>query len=120
FGSQTGDKLNTDMTALTNFAAAHSDIGPQTVTPSPTPSSSSSSTPRPTATPTPTPKPTSTPTPSPKPSVTPSPNPCSGADVNHNGSVDLLDYSIVISNFGKQEPADTNGDINGNGTVDLL
>jgi hypothetical protein len=58
----------------------------------------------------------------PSPSAAPSssPNPCSGADINKNGSVDLLDYSVVISNFGKSEPSGTNGDINGNGSVDLL
>src|SRR5581483_8167945 len=52
------------------------------------------------ATPTPTPTQTPVPTPTPKPSLTPapsaSPNICNGADINKNGTVDLLDYSIVI------------------------
>jgi hypothetical protein len=78
--------------------------------------------PSPTPSPTIAPSPTPVLTPTPKPTTTPSasPNVCNGADVNKNGSVDLLDYSVVISNFGKSEPAGTNGDINGNGNVDLL
>lgn len=42
-------------------------------------------------------------------------------DINQNGTVDLQDFSILASNFGKSGAAITNprADINGNGTVDL-
>jgi hypothetical protein len=59
-------------------------------------------------------------TPTPSPSVAPSSTPCNGADINHNASVDLLDYSIVVSHFGQAVSVGTNGDTNNNGSVDLL
>jgi hypothetical protein len=42
-------------------------------------------------------------------------------DINQNGHVDLPDFSILASNFGKTRAASSNprADINGNGIVDL-
>ncbi len=106
FGSQTGDKLTTDIVAMTTFASQHNDLGPRAATPTP------SSTPQPT--PTPTVSPTKTPAPTP----TPTPSPCQGADIDKNGVVNLYDYSILVTNFGK---TGTNipGDLDNNGVVNL-
>lgn len=71
------------------------------------------------ATPTPTPTPTSTPTPTPTPSPTPTPITCNQADINKDGTVDGLDYSILIENFFLTKPATARADIDGDGIVDM-
>lgn len=108
----------------------------------------STPTPLPTATLTPTPLPTNTPTPVPTATLTPvpptstaTPIPTSGVtssptavptgtvaqgDADGDGDVDLIDYSILFSVFGKN-PSDTSwlpwgpaADFNGDNTVNLL
>ena len=51
--------------------------------------------------------------------ATPSLAPVSG-DVNGDGSVDLSDLSILLSNYGKSDMQRINGDLNNDGTVNLL
>ncbi len=86
--------------------------------------SSSTPTPSPTSTPLPTPSPSSVlPTPTPSSSSTPNPSACPKAllgDINCDGFINLFDYSILITNFGKQVPANTQGDLDGNGIVNLF
>ena len=65
-----------------------------------------------------TPGPTNPPTPTTQPpSPTPTPKP---GDVNGDGSVDLSDLSILLSNYGKSGMQRINGDLNNDGTVNLL
>jgi len=77
-------------------------------------------TPTPTG-PTSTPQPTNTTTPtSIPPTNTPSPTPVSvPGDVNGDGSVDLSDLSILLSNYGKSDMQRINGDLNNDTNVNL-
>jgi len=77
-------------------------------------------TPTPTG-PTSTPQPTNTTTPtSIPPTNTPSPTPVSvPGDVNGDGSVDLSDLSILLSNYGKSGMQRINGDLNNDTNVNL-
>lgn len=100
---------------------------------SPTPSPSVSPTPSPSPTLSPSPSPSVSPTPQMSPSTTPSPTPsiipsptpsaspavCVG-DINGDGKVDLIDYSLLISNFFQQPLLDPRADLNGDGKVDLI
>jgi hypothetical protein len=56
----------------------------------------------------------STPTPS------PSTSPCQGADLDHNGTVNIFDYNIMVGNFGKSGVGVSGGDIDNNGTVNIF
>ncbi|MBI3576601.1 hypothetical protein HY086_01005 [Candidatus Gottesmanbacteria bacterium] len=67
-------------------------------------------------TPTPTPIPTATPTPAK--TTTPTPQPAIAGDLDRNGVVDIYDYNILVTNFGR---TGTNvADIDGNGKVDIF
>lgn len=96
---------------------------PQTPSPSPTqsptlePTASPSPTPEPTPTATPSPSPSPTPSPTPSPSPTPTPIP---GDANSDGVVDIVDYSILQSEFGKHEPPELRADFNNDGQVDIV
>ena len=98
-------------------------IGVTQASPTPSVSPSPSTSPSPTISPTPTvsPSPTDSPLPSvsPTPSVSPSPAVCVG-DINGDGKVDLLDYSILVSNFMLNPLIDPRADLNGDGKVDLI
>jgi hypothetical protein len=65
---------------------------------------------------------TPTPTPTILPTKTPSPTPnniCQGADLDHNGNVNIFDYNILVGNFGKSGNS-LQGDIDNNGTVNIF
>jgi outer membrane protein assembly factor BamB len=98
-----------------NFTALSSSTAP---TPSPTPSKTPSPSPTPTKTPSPTLAPTPTPTASPTPQ--PSSSACQGADLDSNGTVNIFDYNIIVSNFGKSGVGTAGGDIDNNGTVNIF
>lgn len=86
---------------------------PQDPTPTPTPTSVPTSTP----TPTPTPQPTATPTPTPQPTATPTPKPTASADINGDNVVDVLDLSILLSDWGT---TGSDADLNNDGTVNIF
>ena len=67
----------------------------------------------PTATPFPTNRPFASPTNLPAGSVLP-------GDINQNGQVEALDYSILFQDFQKAPPANTRSDINADGLVNAL
>lgn len=46
------------------------------------------------------------------------PGPCE-ADINQDGTVDLLDYSVIVNNFFKTNPNPASADVNRDGVVDL-
>lgn len=73
--------------------------------------------------PAPTPTPTSipTPTPTPTPSPTPSPTPvvCDPADINKDGQVNISDFSALLTDFFKTNPANPRSDIDQDGIVDI-
>lgn len=77
-------------------------------------------TPPPSASPTPTPTPSSTPqstpTPTPTPSISPPPGGFRNGDINRDGRVDILDFSILLSRLGTK---DAKADLNKDGIVDL-
>jgi parallel beta-helix repeat protein len=54
----------------------------------------------------------------PTPTATPN-STCQGADIDHNGKVDIFDYNTLIGNFGKSGTG-LQGDIDGNGTVNIF
>jgi len=64
--------------------------------------------------------------PTPPPSITPTPTPtplCPKGplgDIDCNGFINLFDYSILVTNFGKQVPNNTLGDLDNNGKVNLF
>lgn len=99
-------------------------VVPASPLPSPSPSPSPLPSPTPTVNP---PSPTPSPSPTPKPpSPTPSPSPspiaeteCSKADINQSGTVDLSDYSILVSNFLKSPLLNPRADITGDKIADL-
>lgn len=94
----------------------------------PTPTTFVSSTPALTLTPTPTPTPipspstfpTSGPTVTPGATITATPPPALAGDINSDGVVNLLDYSILFAAFGSQPPSDARADLNGDGKINLL
>ncbi len=67
---------------------------------------------------TPTPVPTKTASPTPLPTNTPIPAGKVG-DIDGNGKVDIFDYNILVTNFGKSGSG-IQGDIDGNGKVDIF
>jgi hypothetical protein len=72
------------------------------------------------ATVTPTPTGSATPTPTPTPTITPTPSPTPTykvGDLNHDGSVNIFDLSILLSHWGT---ADATSDINGDGAVNIF
>ncbi|MCL4367533.1 hypothetical protein M1563_05195 [Patescibacteria group bacterium] len=75
--------------------------------------------PAPTPTPTPTPLPTKAPTstPTPPPGVTPTPQLAPNYDLNNDGRVDFADLSAVLSNFGKNNSV---ADLNHDGIVNTV
>lgn len=76
--------------------------------------------PTPTFTPTPTATPTRTPTPTatPIPTVTPTPIPPLRGDLDGNGDVDIYDYNILVTNFGRSGV--NVADIDNNGRVNIF
>ncbi len=64
----------------------------------------------------PTPSPTPTPSPSPSPTPTPTPPPKTG-DINGDGSVNVVDFSILLS---KWNTSDSASDLNGDGIVNVV
>ena len=81
----------------------------------PTPTLRPTSTPTPTGSAIPTPTPTSSGSPSPTPTGSPSPLP---GDINGNGKVDIFDYNLLITDFGKTTPSPA--DVDKNGKVDIF
>ncbi len=73
----------------------------------------------PTPTATSTSSPTASPTASPTFSPTPSPTPLKQGDLDGNGKVDIFDYNIILTNYGKTGSG-IQGDIDGNGKVDIF
>lgn len=63
--------------------------------------------------------PTKIPTVTPKPTVTPTP-PSLHGDINADGKVNALDYTILFENFGKHPFPHPHADINGDGKVNAL
>jgi hypothetical protein len=57
----------------------------------------------------------STPTPTPTSNST-----CQGADIDHNGTVNIFDYNTLVTNFGKTGVGAAGGDVDGNGTVNIF
>ncbi len=41
-------------------------------------------------------------------------------DINRDGNIDILDYTILFENFGLSNPTNQNADINGDGEVNIL
>jgi hypothetical protein len=74
-------------------------------------------TPTPTSAPTPTKPPAPTPTPTQPPTVTPTPVPAIPGDVNGDGSVNILDYTLLSNAFGTSNP---DADFNSDGIVNIL
>ena len=82
------------------------------------------STTAPTPTATPTPSPTATPTSSPSNAPSPTPTPTSSSaptpvvgDINGDGTVNIVDLSILLSNWGTSDAA---ADLNHDGTVNII
>ena len=113
---------NTPSSQYTNLVKI---ISPPTNTPTPSPTVTLTPTLIPTATPTITPKPTVTPTPSPRPTAIPSPTSTPVillGDINKDGVVNILDYNLLISCYGKKFYtsiciAKNAADLNGDGVV---
>lgn len=62
----------------------------------------------------PSPPPTSSPTPTPKPTPL-------GGDIDKDGDVDIFDYNILVTNFGKRTPQNLGGaDLDNDGDVDIF
>jgi hypothetical protein len=95
-------------------------------TPKPTPIPTPVPTPKPTPIPTPVPTPKPTPTPaastapvaSPQASASPAVSACS-ADLNDDGKVNVIDYSILTPLFFSTNPSNPRADINKDGVVNL-
>ncbi|MEK7589012.1 MAG: chitobiase/beta-hexosaminidase C-terminal domain-containing protein [Patescibacteria group bacterium] len=68
------------------------------------------------ATPTPTPSVSPTPTPSPTPIVAGAT--AKTADINKDGKVDVLDFNVLLVNWGT--PSNNDADLNGDGKVDII
>lgn len=108
------------------IAAGTGEAG-QNLTVNSSPSSINIQAPTPSPTPTPTPSPTPTPTPSPTPigstpaSPTASPTPVvfQNEDINQDGSVDILDYTVLFQYYGDANPANLRADINRDGRVNV-
>ncbi|MDO8264982.1 MAG: dockerin type I repeat-containing protein [Candidatus Parcubacteria bacterium] len=45
---------------------------------------------------------------------------CKGADLNSNGKVDLVDFSILLYFWGQNQPANACADMNADGVVDII
>lgn len=73
--------------------------------------------------PSPSPSPVVSVAPSPSPSAavspSPSPSPLKPGDIDGNGKVDIFDYNLLLTNFGKTGSG-MPGDIDGNGKVDIF
>lgn len=52
--------------------------------------------------------------------ITTAPPPGCVADLNADGSTDVFDFGIFVTNFGHAVPPGTGGDFNGSGTVDVF
>lgn len=57
--------------------------------------------------------------PSPSPSIVASPSPIKPGDLDGNSKVDIFDYNILLTNFGKAG-AGVQGDLDGNNKVDIF
>lgn len=131
--------------AIEHTLAIYNQLNPPTPTPppaggpSPSPLPSPSSSPTPTSVPTPaatavpTPSPSlpSSPIPTPSPLLpapistpTSTPAPPTSAlpgDIDANGKVDIFDYNILLTAFGRKSPQDLKGaDLDGDGDVDIF
>lgn len=81
---------------------------------------SGSSSPAPSVAPSPTPPPPSpSPSASPSPALSPSPSPAKPGDIDGNNKVDIFDYNILLTNFGKTGSG-IQGDFDNNGKVDIF
>ncbi len=60
-----------------------------------------------------------TPTANPSPSQNPSPSPAKPGDIDGNNKVDIFDYNILLTNFGKTGGG-LQGDLDGNNKVDIF
>lgn len=90
------------------------------VHPSPAPTPNPTPTPTPQPTPAPAPTPAPNPAPSPAPTPSPTPAPPKAGDVDGDGVINLRDFSILASNFGRTGLSRAQGDLNGDGTVGLV
>jgi hypothetical protein len=64
----------------------------------------------------PTPTPTATPTPTPTPPCPLGPL----GDIDCNGVINIFDYNILVTNFGKTVPPNTMGDLDNNGIINIF
>jgi hypothetical protein len=53
-------------------------------------------------------------------SVSPPPPPSKPGDVNGDGSVSVIDLSILLSHFGQSGQSRSTGDLNGDGMVSVI
>ena len=107
FHDHTNDRLQVDLTAAAQFVNSKTDIGPSgSVVPSPTSA--------PSIPPSPSVSPASTPSPSPTPSASAKPG-----DIDGNNKVDIFDYNILLTNFGRTGVG-VPGDLDKNNKVDIF
>jgi len=71
-------------------------------------------------TPSPSPSPSVTPTPSPSPTPTPPPSDVCAADINQDGTVNIVDYTILATNFFQTQLTTPRADINQDGNVNIV
>ena len=69
--------------------------------------------------PSPSPAASVAPSPSPSPAISPSPTSSKPGDIDGNDTVDIFDYNILLTNFGKSG-AGIQGDLDSNDTVDIF
>lgn len=53
------------------------------------------------------------------PTPTPTPGSSGSADIDHSGAVDVLDFNVLVVNWGSS-PSNTNADLNHDGVVDIF
>lgn len=114
FYSSTPMNFNTfNKAAIPDYHLVTSPVPSPSTLPSQSPAASASIAPSPTPTPTATPIVSTSPSPTPTPSAKP-------GDVDGNGQIDIFDFNVVLSNFGKTPAQRSEGDLDGNNKVDIF
>lgn len=54
------------------------------------------------------------------PTPTPTPTPSKSGDTNNDGKIDILDFNVLMVNWGQHVSGAAHGDLNNDGTVDIL